>query len=71
MLQLKIIADEKIPYLNELFSEFGVLDTIPSSEMRPEIIKNYDALFVRTVTKVNEKLLEGTKIRIVCSMTSG
>ncbi|MEO0162776.1 MAG: 4-phosphoerythronate dehydrogenase [candidate division WOR-3 bacterium] len=71
MLQLKIIADEKIPYLNELFSEFGVLDTIPSSEMRPEIIKNYDALFIRTVTKVNEKLLEGTKIRIVCSMTSG
>ncbi len=68
---LKIIADEKIPYLKELFSDFLVLDAIPSSEIGFEKIKSYDALFVRTVTKVNGSLLEGTNIRILGSMTSG
>ncbi len=71
MSQLKIIADEKIAYLKEFFYEIAILDTIPSSEIKNERIKNYDVLFVRTITKVNEKLLEGTKIRIIGSMTSG
>ncbi|MCX7995480.1 MAG: 4-phosphoerythronate dehydrogenase [candidate division WOR-3 bacterium] len=71
MSRLKIIADEKIPFLKELFSNFADLHTIPSKEMSPNVIKDYDVLFVRSVTKVNESLLEGTKIRIVGSMTSG
>ncbi len=71
MPELKIIADEKIPFLSEFFSTLGILDTLPASEINQNNIKNYDVLLVRTVTKVNDKLLEGTKIKIIGSMTSG
>uniref|UniRef100_A0A7V1EIE0 4-phosphoerythronate dehydrogenase n=1 Tax=candidate division WOR-3 bacterium TaxID=2052148 RepID=A0A7V1EIE0_UNCW3 len=71
MPDLKIIADEKIPFLSEFFSTLGILDTLPASEINQKNIRNYDVLFVRTVTKVNNKLLEGTKIKIIGSMTSG
>jgi len=71
MPELKIIADEKIPFLSEFFSTLAILDTLPASEINQKNIKNYDALFVRTVTKINDKLLEGTKIKIIGSMTSG
>ncbi len=71
MRTLKIIADDKIHFLNELFSEIGEIEPIPASEIKPANIRDYDVLMVRTVTRVDESLLNNTGIKIVCSMTSG
>lgn len=57
--------------MEELFSEIGKVKTISASEISQENIRNYDVLMVRTVTRVDSVLLKNTKIKIVCSMTSG
>ncbi len=71
MPRIKIIADEKIPFLKEYFQDMGILNTIPASGINNKKIKNFDILLVRSVTKVNKQLLENTRIKIVGSMTSG
>ncbi|MGB9720904.1 MAG: 4-phosphoerythronate dehydrogenase [bacterium] len=71
MSELKFAADEKIPFLKDFFPKLGTLNLLPASEINQKNIKNFDILLVRTVTKVNSKLLEGTRIKMVGSMTSG
>jgi|UniRef100_A0A7V3RIH4 erythronate-4-phosphate dehydrogenase len=71
MHKLKIVADEKIPFLDKLFYRIGEIKTLPSSEIKKENIKDFDILMVRTVTKVDAQLLENTRVKIVCTMASG
>ncbi|MGQ9665106.1 MAG: 4-phosphoerythronate dehydrogenase [bacterium] len=71
MRKINIIADEKIPFLKEVFSDIGSLTIVPSREIDNVTIRNYDVILVRSVTKINEELLHNSRIKIVGSMTSG
>lgn len=71
MKNLKIIAEKKIPFLDEFFLPLGELVKLPSSQINNRNIRNSDILLVRSVNKVDRELLEGTKVKIVGSMTSG
>ncbi len=66
-----IIADENIPYVKEGFAEFGDVITVHGRKITKDIIKNADILLVRSITKVNADLLEGTSIRFVGTATIG
>ncbi len=66
-----IVADENIPYVKEGFAEFGEVVTVHGREVTRDIIKNADVLLVRSITKVNKDLLEGTAIRFVGTATIG
>lgn len=69
---MKVVMDEKIPYLREALAKMGhdVL-TLPGSAIRREDVENADALFVRTRTKCNESLLSGSKVRFIGTATIG
>ncbi|MCX7923960.1 MAG: phosphoglycerate dehydrogenase [Clostridia bacterium] len=54
------IADEGINYLKENGFDVDIKFGIPHAELL-EIIENYDAIIVRSVTKVNEELLQRGK----------
>ena len=45
--------------------------TLPGREIRSESLKDFDALIVRSRTKVDEKLLSGSKIKFVGSTVAG
>lgn len=66
-----IIADENIPYVKEGFAEFGEIVTIHGRKITKDVIKDADVLLVRSITKVNADLLEGTSIRFVGTATIG
>ncbi len=68
---MKIIADEEITYVREVFSSLGEITTIPASQIIPQNIKEFDVLLVRSVVKVNSNLLKNTRIKFVGSVTSG
>jgi erythronate-4-phosphate dehydrogenase len=68
---LKIIADENIPFVKECFSSIGDVDAVSGRGMEQSILKNADVLLVRSITKVNEKLLDGTRIKFVGTATIG
>lgn len=68
---MKIVADENMPYVNEVFSVFGDVLTCPGRLIDSEKLRDADILLVRSITPVNEHLLEGSTVRFVGSATSG
>ena len=68
---MKIIADQDIYQLEDYFSGLGELVLLPGREISQQDLVDADALLVRTVTKVNRKLIENTSVKFVGSASSG
>jgi erythronate-4-phosphate dehydrogenase len=73
--RLSIVADENIPAVEEMFQEAGdrtvVITKVDGRRLTAEQVQEADVLLVRSVTKVNEALLTGSKVRFVGSATIG
>ncbi|MCM2679240.1 4-phosphoerythronate dehydrogenase [Echinimonas agarilytica] len=69
---MRIIADENMPYVNELFSAHAEVIQVSGRDITPEMLVDVDALLVRSVTKVNESLLaKANRLSFVGSATIG
>ena len=68
---MKIIADENIPFVKQAFSTFGEVKTLPGRAMQKSDLLECECLLVRSVTKVDQALLEGSKVKFVASATIG
>lgn len=72
---MRILADENIPYLQTAFAGAGELRLAAGRHIGREInraqLREVDALLVRSVTRVDEALLAGSKVRFVGSATAG
>lgn len=62
---MKIIADENILFAKEFFSQVGDLTLLPGRKITHDILKNIDILCVRSITKINQELLENTAVKFV------
>lgn len=68
---MKIIADENMPNVAALFGSLGEVTLVSGRDLSSEQLKDADVLLVRSVTKVNEALLEGSAVKYVGSATIG
>jgi len=68
---MKIVADENMPLVREFFAPYGEVVTYPGRELHAVQVKDADVLLVRSVTRVNSALLEGSSVRFVGSATIG
>jgi erythronate-4-phosphate dehydrogenase len=68
---LKIVADSAIPFVERTFSCIGEVVHVDGWQIRSETLKDTDVLVCRTITKVNQQLLQDTAVKIVASSTSG
>ena len=68
---LRIIIENKVPFVRGLFEPYAEVLYLPNAEITPEAVKDADALIVRTRTKCNASLLEDSRCRIVASATIG
>lgn len=68
---MKIVADENIPLIEAFFQDLGEIHRLPGRQMRAEDVADADALLVRSVTRVDAGLLEGSKVRFVGTCTIG
>ncbi|MEX9254129.1 4-phosphoerythronate dehydrogenase PdxB [Pseudenterobacter timonensis] len=68
---MKILVDENMPYARELFSRLGDVRAVPGRPVPVEALDDADALMVRSVTKVNEALLAGKRVKFVGTATAG
>lgn len=66
-----IIADSKIPNAEIEFRQFGDVRTLPTSEINNENINDAEVLLVRSETRVDEALLDGSGVRFVGTATIG
>ena len=68
---MKIVVDEVIPFGREVFQTLGEVHTAPGRDITPEMVKDAELLIIRTVTKANRNLLEGSRVRFVGTVTIG
>jgi len=71
MKKIKIIADNKIPFLRGVLEPFAVVSYLDPFQITREIIKDAEALLVRTRTKCDSELLEGSTIKFIGTATIG
>lgn len=68
---MKIIIDDKIPYIKGAFEHLADVVYLPGKETTPEVVKNADAIITRTRTNCNRELLEGSKVKFIATATIG
>lgn len=68
---MKIVADENIPLLRELYAGLGQLLVLPGRDIDCRAVRDADLLLVRSVTRVDQKLLQGSRLRFVGTSTIG
>jgi erythronate-4-phosphate dehydrogenase len=68
---MKIVADDKIPFLKGTLEPFAEVVYLPANLINAEVLKEADALLIRTRTKCNSNLLEGTSVKFIGTATIG
>ena len=68
---IKIIADDKIPFLEGVFEPFAGIRYLPGQSISKDDLLNADALLIRTRTKCSEKLLKGSAVKFIGTATIG
>lgn len=68
---MKIVADENIPYVEEAFGSLGEVTTLPGRRIDALSLRGAEILLVRSITRVDAPLLEGSRVRFVGTATIG
>lgn len=69
---MRVIVDNKIPFIKEAIEK--IADSViytPGRDFTPELVKDADALIIRTRTRCSKELLEGSKVRFIATATIG
>jgi erythronate-4-phosphate dehydrogenase len=68
---MKIIIDDKIPYIHGALEPYAEVVYLPGSKTTAEAVRDADALITRTRTICNEGLLADSSVKIIASATIG
>ena len=69
---MKIIIDDKIPYIKEAAEKIAdEAIYAPGKDFTRELVQDADALIIRTRTHCNRELLEGSKVKFIATATIG
>ena len=71
MKKIRIIADNKIPFLQGAFEPFANVSFLEPSQITKEIVKDADTLIIRTRTKCKAALLEHSSVKFIATATIG
>ena len=69
---MKVIVDNKIPFIEEaigIIADEAVY--LPGKDFSPASVRDADALIIRTRTRCNRELLEGSRVRFIATATIG
>ena len=68
---MKIVADDKIPFLRGALEPYAEVVYLPGREITGDILRNADAMLIRTRTKCDEQLLRNTSVKFIGTATIG
>jgi len=69
---MKIVVDDKIPYIREKLALLAdEVVYLPGAAISAQDVKDADALIVRTRTRCDRQLLDGSKVQFVATATIG
>lgn len=68
---MEVIIDSAIPYIKGVLEPYAKVKYLPASEITANNLKECDALIIRTRTRCDKSLLEGTKVKFIATATIG
>ena len=68
---MKIVADDKIPFLKGVLEPFAEIVYVNGSHISNEHVIDADALLIRTRTRCNETLLKNSSVKFIGTATIG
>ena len=68
---MKIVADVDVPFLSGVFEPYAEVVYKKGLEISHEDVKDADALILRTRTKCNAELLDGSSVKVIATATIG
>lgn len=68
---MKIVCDAHIPFLRGVLEPYAEVAYIPGQDISADDVRDADALMVRTRTRCDKALLEGSKVRFIATATIG
>lgn len=68
---MKIVIDADIPFIKGVFEPYCQVLYLKGGDFTKELVKDADALIIRTRTKCNALLLENTSVKLVATATIG
>ncbi|WP_217473716.1 4-phosphoerythronate dehydrogenase PdxB [Stutzerimonas stutzeri] len=68
---MRILADENIPLVDDFFGEHGDIRRMTGRSINRAALEQAEVLLVRSVTRVDRELLEGSAVRFVGTCTIG
>lgn len=68
---MRIVVDSKNSFVQETFRQLGRVEVLPTQAITRDALRDADALIVRSETRVDARLLEGTPVRFVGTATIG
>ena len=68
---MKIVADNKIPFLKGVFEPYACVEYLPGKAIGSDALRDASALITRTRTKCTKALLEGSSVRHIATATIG
>lgn len=71
MAKPRIIIDDAIPYIKGVYEDYADVEYLPYAKIDKAAVEKADALIIRTRTKCNRELLEGSRVRVIATATIG
>lgn len=68
---MKIVADKNVPFLEGVFEPYAEVVYMKGEDISRDDLMDADAMIIRTRTKCNKELLEGTKVSMIATATIG
>ncbi|MDO4461134.1 MAG: 4-phosphoerythronate dehydrogenase [Bacteroidia bacterium] len=68
---MKFIVDDKIPYIKGVLEPFAEVSYLAGASISSADVHDADALVIRTRTKCNEALLDGSSVKAIFTATIG
>ena len=68
---MKIIADANIPFIKAVLEPYAEVHYLRGRDITAKVAKDADALLVRTRTRCDAALLEGSAVRFIATATIG
>lgn len=70
--KMKVIVDNKIPYIKGVIENLAdEVVYLPGQDFTPEAVRDADALIIRTRTRCDRTLLQGSRVRFIGTATIG
>lgn len=68
---MKFVVDKTIPFIENLFEPYAEVVYLEGKDITSEDVRDADALIIRTRTKCNADLLDGSSVRMISTASIG